>query len=102
MRKVILAVVAMLFVLPFSASAASAQTPLTLNFKLNLKVAGEGFEAPVYVTNAGDDRLFVVEKAGRILILKNGQILKTPFLDIVPLVRSSDNERGLLSVAFHP
>src|SRR4051794_37432093 len=102
MRKVILAVMAMIFVVPFSASTASAQTPLTLNFKLNLKVAGEGFESPVYVTNAGDDRLFVVEKAGRIVILKDGQVLPKPFLDIIPLVRSLDNERGLLSVAFHP
>ncbi|HEY3258143.1 MAG TPA: PQQ-dependent sugar dehydrogenase, partial [Gemmatimonadaceae bacterium] len=42
-----------------------------------------------------------VEQAGRIRIIKNGQLLATPFLDISSRV-SSGGERGLLSVAFHP
>lgn len=49
----------------------------------------------------GDDRLFVVEQAGRILIFANGRLLEQPFLDIRDRV-SSGGERGLLSVAFHP
>jgi glucose/arabinose dehydrogenase len=55
------------------------------------------------VTNAGDGsgRLFIVEQAGRILVMKNGRVLATPFLDIHSLVVSG-GERGLLSVAFHP
>ena len=62
-----------------------------------------GLNSPVYVTDAGDGsgRLFIVEQAGRILILQNGVILPTPFLDIRSLV-ASGGERGLLSVAFHP
>ena len=62
-----------------------------------------GLRQPVYLTNAGDGtrRLFVVEQEGRILVMKNGQVLPTPFLDIRPLV-ASGGERGLLSVAFHP
>jgi glucose/arabinose dehydrogenase len=63
-----------------------------------------GFELPVYLANAGDGsgRVFVVEKAGRIKVIKNGKALEEPFLDIVPKVRSKESERGLLSVAFHP
>jgi glucose/arabinose dehydrogenase len=34
--------------------------------------------------------------------LKGGQLINVPFLDISSLVNSSANERGLLSVAFHP
>ncbi len=63
-----------------------------------------GFSQPVHITNAGDGsgRLFVVEKAGRIKIIKNGATLATSFLDIVSRVNSSGNEQGLLSVAFPP
>lgn len=63
-----------------------------------------GFTKPLYLTHAGDGsgRLFVVEQAGRILLVKAGQINPTPFLDIVSIVGSDANEQGLLSVAFHP
>lgn len=62
-----------------------------------------GLTRPVYLTApAGDPRLFVVEKAGRIRIIKNGTLLATPFLDITSKVGSSGNEQGLFSVAFHP
>jgi len=50
---------------------------------------------------AGDARLFIVEQQGRIRIVRNGQLLARPFLDIASRA-SSGGERGLLSVAFHP
>ena len=58
---------------------------------------------PDYLTAPPGDvnRLFVVEQAGRIRVIQNGQPLATPFLDIVSKV-SSGGERGLFSVAFHP
>ena len=45
--------------------------------------------------------MFIVEQAGRILVMKDGRVLPTPFLDIRSLVVAG-GERGLLSVAFHP
>lgn len=57
---------------------------------------------PVALTHAGDSRLFITLRDGRILIHDGNQILGTPFLDIRALVNSSPRERGLLSVAFHP
>ena len=50
----------------------------------------------------GSGRLFVLEKAGRILILRDGQLVSQPFLDITPLVFSRSSEQGLLGLAFHP
>jgi glucose/arabinose dehydrogenase len=46
--------------------------------------------------------LFIVEQPGRIRILKNGQLLDAPFLDIRDRVGSNGSERGLLGLAFHP
>lgn len=65
-------------------------------------VAGN-FAYPVDIANAGDNRLFVVERAGVIKIIDtDGSVLPTPFLNITSLVTSSPNERGLLGLAFHP
>lgn len=61
-----------------------------------------GFEKPTYLTHAFDDRLFVVEQAGTIRVIREGSVLDEPFLDIQSKVGSSGLEQGLLSVAFHP
>jgi glucose/arabinose dehydrogenase len=61
------------------------------------------FSAPIYVTAPRGDnsRVFVVERAGRIMVMRNGHKLRTPFLDIRGRV-SEGGERGLLSMAFAP
>jgi glucose/arabinose dehydrogenase len=66
------------------------------------RVAGD-FEQPLYVAAAPGDthRLFVVEKTGRIRIVKDGVLVPEPFLDLSRLV-STSGEQGLLSMAFHP
>lgn len=68
-----------------------------------------GLNRPVYATHApGDfDRLFIVEKRGVIkaLDLNTGVVSPTLFLDIdnrVVNLSGNFDERGLLSVAFHP
>ena len=69
-----------------------------------LQHIADGFDRPLHITHAGDGsgRLFVVEKVGRIRIVRDGQVLPEPFLDITDRVGSRANEQGLLSVAFHP
>ena len=70
---------------------------------VRLQPLATGLESPVYVTHAGDGsgRLFVVEQAGVIRIIRNGRLLARPFLDVRSRVISG-GEMGLLSVAFHP
>ena len=70
---------------------------------ISLQPVASGFYDPVLVTNArdGSGRLFVVEKAGKIKIVQNGQVLPTPFLDISDRVKSY-SEAGLLGLAFPP
>lgn len=61
-----------------------------------------GLAQPVHVAAPpGDPRLFVVEQAGRIRIVRGGSVEATPFLDLSGDV-GAGGERGLLSVAFHP
>jgi glucose/arabinose dehydrogenase len=88
---------------------ASTPTPLLPTFppSIALEPAFTGFQAPVYVTHAGEDtsgasRLFVVEKGGRIYLVENSAAQPTPFLDITDQVGSEGSEQGLLSVAFPP
>jgi glucose/arabinose dehydrogenase len=72
--------------------------------KLQFQEIAGGFNQPLLVTNAGDgsNRVFVVEKAGRIWIVKDGIVQAVPFLDIQSLVNSTGGEQGLLALAFHP
>jgi len=83
-------------------SAANAGIPVPP--ELELVPVASGLSTPVVVTNAGDgsNRLFIVEKVGRIRIVENGALLATPFLDIDPIVNSGGSEQGLLGLAFHP
>lgn len=59
------------------------------------------FTRPLYLTHAGDERLFVVEQGGLIKIIHPDELVTT-FLDIRDLVSQVGNERGLLGLAFHP
>ncbi len=75
--------------------AAAARRPVRL---LRL---GE-FSEPTYLAAPrGDRRRFVVERGGRIKIVKGKRVLDEPFLDITGEV-STGGESGLLSMAFAP
>jgi glucose/arabinose dehydrogenase len=101
---VLILVLAVLLVQP-----AAAQAPISAR-SYRLTPIADGFNRPLYVTHAGDNsnRLFVVEQGGRILILKDGVKLQTPFLDISAIISPEAasgfgyTERGLLGLAFHP
>ena len=79
-----------------------AASPDVVGFEL-VPIA-RGLARPVAVTHAGDgsQRLFVVEKPGRVRVVRDGRLLPQPFLDITTRVNSSGEEQGLLGLAFHP
>lgn len=60
-----------------------------------------GLAQPVAFDIADDGTVFVAEKAGRIRVVRNGVLLRTPFIDISAKVNST-GERGLLGVVVHP
>ena len=79
--------------------------------RIQLHEIAAGLTAPNYLTHAGDgtDRLFVVDQAGAVRLIKNGQLTPQPFLDVTSRLPTlgafgpgTFDERGLLGLAFHP
>jgi uncharacterized repeat protein (TIGR01451 family) len=70
---------------------------------ISIEEVAAGFSNPTGITYAGDGsgRLFIIEKQGKIYILRDGVRQTTPFLDISQKV-NAEVERGLLGLAFHP
>ncbi len=60
-----------------------------------------GLTNPTTMAFAPDGRLFVAEQEGILHMVKSGELLRTPFLDISSRVDPA-GERGLLGVAFDP
>lgn len=78
-------------------------TPLDIPAPFSLTTVVTGLDHPVYVTAPPGDsaRLFVVEKDGRILIVRDGAIVPKAFLDITDRT-TKGSEQGLLGLAFAP
>src|SRR5947207_2767991 len=81
-------------------SAPASSPTARVGVTVTAEVAVNGLDNPVDVTNAGDGsgRLFVVEQAGVIRVIRDGAALDRPFLDIRDRI-ASGGERGLLGLA---
>ena len=88
-----------LLLLAACASSANAQT----GTEIELEPTTSNLSQPTSVTHAGDgsERLFVTQKGGELVVLEGGEVLSQPFLDLSDIV-TTNSERGLLDVAFHP
>ncbi|MBW2542037.1 MAG: PQQ-dependent sugar dehydrogenase [Deltaproteobacteria bacterium] len=94
MKSVSAAGVAALFAAAIIVASAAAQSLGTQRILTSAEL-----DQPIFVgAPVGDDRLFVLERAGEILIYRNGALLATPFLSISGVDTSS--EGGLLGLAF--
>jgi hypothetical protein len=80
----------------------SAGNPPPATLTLSLAPFASGLSSPTFLTAPpGDARQFIVERAGRILVMQGGTLLSQPFLDIRALTDTT-GEGGLLSMAFDP
>jgi len=83
--------------------------------QIDLEVVASGLTSPVTLEPdpAGSDRLYIVDQAGLVRVVQQGQLLEEPFLDVRDLLvqplgflGSFDvndfDERGFLGLAFHP
>ena len=63
----------LLIIILFSYNVSISQNVILESF-------GPSFNSPVEIKNAGDERLFIVEKSGKIKILnQDGSVNSTPF-----------------------
>jgi glucose/arabinose dehydrogenase len=76
---------------------AQAATVLPAGFEESTLAAG--FTMPTSMSFAPDGRLFVTQQNGEIDVIKNGQVLPTPFLTVQT---NQFRERGLSSMTFDP
>lgn len=85
---------------PAQAAARPLKEPLAAP-DIALETLASGLPGLTSIVSAGDDRLFLTEQVGRIVVWDGTKILPEPFIDLSALV-SCCGEQGLLSVAFHP
>src|SRR5213593_4655150 len=78
--------------------ATPSEAAVPADFQTQL-VVGDGLDGPSGFEIAPDGRIFVLERAGLIKIIKNGQLLPTPFAD---LPSEASGDRGLIGIAFDP
>ena len=90
---VLAAAVALALISVVAPGASAAGLPLTL--------VQSGLSRPLFVTNAGDARIFVVEQGGAIKIVRDDGSVST-FLNLTAIVSQDGGERGMLGLAFHP
>ncbi len=88
---------------PATAGASASTPPASTARSQGVRLVRVGsFEQPVGVTGAPGDasRLFVLQRAGQIVLVRNGHAQAPPFLDISRSVYSQGGEQGLLGFAF--
>ena len=76
--------------------------PITAHGKVSTSLLASGFDQPVWAScpKGVTDRLWVLEKDGKIVIYNKHTETKTDFLDIRHLIKITMNEQGLLGLAF--
>jgi glucose/arabinose dehydrogenase len=79
--------------------------PADMAALVKLERIARGLDSPLALEAAPGDksgRLFVVERGGRVRILRGGVVEPEPFVDLRRRVSRNHDERGLLGLAFHP
>ncbi len=97
-RHLLAAALSLVLALSVASPAAGAAPAVSTRLLARWRVS-----QPVTIANADDasGRLFIVEKRGRVRVVKGGVLLSTPLLDISSRV-STGGEQGLLGIAFPP
>ena len=83
-----------------SFSVASLLVVTAEQVRLNLTPVAEGLQLPSDLAFAPDGSLFIAERGGAVLVLRDGVLAETPALDLSPEIGGADG--GLLAIALDP
>ncbi|MFO7633515.1 MAG: PQQ-dependent sugar dehydrogenase [Caldilinea sp.] len=92
-------VVALIF--PPAARPTHAQGGFNLPYGFIQEGVVMGLNLPTSFALAPDGRIFITEKAGRVRVFANGELLSDPFIDITTEVNDAA-DRGLMGIAVDP
>lgn len=71
--------------------------------KIQFKTIATGFDQATSIVDAGDGRMFVLERKGKIKIVNStGSVETRPFLNILSYLQYFGGEQGLLGMALSP
>jgi glucose/arabinose dehydrogenase len=98
-RRTAASLLSVLAVVAFGLIAAPSARPAPPNNFQTSLIVGDGLNGPSGFDIAPDGRVFILERSGKIKVVKNGQLLPTPFAD---LPSEDTGDRGLIGVAFDP
>src|SRR5437764_1045634 len=95
-----------LLLISFAAFSFSADESSLPAQHIKLQLISKGFTSPVGMASPkdGSNRIFVIEQGGKIKIIKNGNLLSKPFLNISDRLDGLNiaySEKGLLGLVFH-
>ena len=88
-------------VLPPATNAVHAQGGFNLPYGFIQEGVTVGLNLPTSFALAPDGRIFIAEKAGRVRVFHNGELLSDPFIDITTEVNDAA-DRGLMGIAVDP
>jgi glucose/arabinose dehydrogenase len=98
----------MAFAVPCGCTLLFPPSPVPTATTVSFQLVAQGLTSPVCLVSPpdGSTRRFVVDQVGKIFIIDaGGVLLPTPFLDVsarMVALSATGDERGLLSMAFHP
>lgn len=102
MRRLFLPILFMLGMLSFAPRAAQAQArPMTLPAGVAQEALVQGLGAPTAFAISPDGRIYIALKAGRVKVLRDGQLIGGAFYDFQDQVNHFA-DRGLMGIALHP
>ncbi|HHW85136.1 MAG TPA: PKD domain-containing protein [Chloroflexi bacterium] len=84
-----------------AAHPAAAQGGFNLPYGFIQESVVVGLNLPTSFALAPDGRIFIAEKAGRVRVVQNGELLADPFIDMTTEVNDAA-DRGLMGIAVDP
>ncbi|TMK76149.1 MAG: PQQ-dependent sugar dehydrogenase [Actinobacteria bacterium] len=84
-----------------SGTPAPSPTPDLAHVSIRLVHVAKLSEPLAMAVRTGDDALYVAQKTGRVVVIRNGKVDLTPVLDLSAKT-SGGGEQGLLGIAFSP